>query len=71
MLIYIYSMQKYICECKRGYYGNNCGRYDPCTSVPCGQYGTCRNISDTLFKCKCSDGYYGVRCNRLLNYIIT
>ncbi|XP_067127042.1 adhesion G protein-coupled receptor E2-like isoform X2 [Centruroides vittatus] len=53
----------YICHCETGYYGFNCDRFDPCSLNPCENYGTCRNISDSMYECQCASGFSGNSCN--------
>lgn len=53
----------YICHCKTGYYGFNCDKFDPCSLNPCENYGTCRNISSSVYECQCASGFSGNSCN--------
>ena len=50
----------FTCTCNDGYTGDNCQTQDvpdPCSTVDCGQHGSCSDGS-----CICSDGYGGTSC---------
>ncbi|XP_071123469.1 neurogenic locus notch homolog protein 1-like [Mytilus edulis] len=47
------------CSCPQGYYGDYCGKYDPCHGVTCQYGGHC-----TSGRCTCVSGYTGQHCER-------
>ena len=51
----------YSCQCRPGWYGNDCSQYNPCSLSPCLNNATCTSTS-FVYRCVCVDGYYGFRC---------
>uniref|UniRef100_A0A673CQ13 Notch receptor 2 n=1 Tax=Sphaeramia orbicularis TaxID=375764 RepID=A0A673CQ13_9TELE len=56
------SLDKYKCQCARGWTGPRCEREDSCLSSPCANGGTCSSLSGGSYKCTCPSGYTGPRC---------
>ncbi|RDD41205.1 Fibropellin-1 [Trichoplax sp. H2] len=57
----------YNCRCLSLYTGKNCEiKYDPCSSNPCNNSGTCLS-SSTGITCKCLIGYTDPTCSTELN----
>lgn len=52
-----------MCSCREGFTGNLCEvQISPCTSEPCGRFGTCLEGTDDNFECLCSPGFSGLMC---------
>uniref|UniRef100_A0A672IXN3 Neurogenic locus notch homolog protein 2-like n=1 Tax=Salarias fasciatus TaxID=181472 RepID=A0A672IXN3_SALFA len=56
------SLEKYKCECARGWTGPRCEHEDSCLSSPCANGGKCSSHSGGSYTCSCPQGYKGPRC---------
>ncbi|CRL07619.1 CLUMA_CG020584, isoform A [Clunio marinus] len=57
------SRSFYSCECRDGFYGQNCElKQDQCSSSPCFNDGKCRSFNETDVTCDCPPGYHGDFC---------
>jgi len=54
----------YTCQCRPGWNGADCSRYNPCSVSPCLNAGTCVSLESSVYRCHCVAGYYGNRCER-------
>ncbi|MCP9259219.1 BMA-PRK-1 [Dirofilaria immitis] len=56
----------FYCSCPHGFTGKTCqlrGDWDPCSSNPCGYFGSCIRLPHSVgFICNCSHGYSGTAC---------
>nr|XP_042897965.1 adhesion G protein-coupled receptor E2-like [Parasteatoda tepidariorum] len=53
----------YHCDCKQGYYGDVCDKFNPCSLEPCENFGKCQNISSNKYRCECLPGFSGQNCS--------
>ncbi|PAV69127.1 hypothetical protein WR25_05783 [Diploscapter pachys] len=71
--IYVWKTDMYYCKCKPGYIGKECQTriaFDPCSSDPCKNGGSCQMVEPEIegekptFECYCSPGFGGPTCDQ-------
>ena len=51
------------CNCARGYYGEICRYYNPCSEAPCLNGGVCVHTEHDKYTCVCERGYSRRNCD--------